>query len=99
MKSIVELITICYTGLQREVLAVNQKTKTLYTLPDIEKYEDIHLLTLSENCAVLEEQVLSLTQTLPDQYRLCIEEYIRMRNDLEFETIKTALRWGKAHYK
>ena len=71
----------------------------LYRLPGIEKYEDIHLLTLSENCAMLEEQVLKLIQSLPKQSRLIVEEYIQTRNDLEFETFKTALRWGKTHYK
>lgn len=71
----------------------------LYRLPDIEKYEDIHLLKLSENCAVLEEQVCTIAKTLPDGKRQVIEEYISTRNDLEVETIKTALRWGKEHYK
>lgn len=28
-----------------------------------------------------------------------IEAYISTRNDLEVETVKTALRWKKKHYK
>ena len=71
----------------------------LYKLPDIEKYEDLHLLTLSENCATLEEQIYKLAKTLPPKDRHIIEAYINMRNDLEVETFKTALRWGKQHYK
>ena len=78
---------------------MEEKIKDLYRLPDIDKYEDIHLLTLSENCAMLEDQVRKLIQTLPEQNRLLIEDYIRTRDDLEFETFKTALRWGKLHYK
>ena len=78
---------------------MDHKIIDLYKLPDIDKYEDIHLLTLSENCAMLEEKVLALSQTLPEQSRLLIEDYIHTRNDLEFETYKTALRWGKTHYK
>ena len=71
----------------------------LYKLPNLEKYEDVDLLSLSETCAVLEEQVYNIIQTLPEQSRLVIEDYIRTRDDLEFETFKTALRWGKTHYK
>ena len=78
---------------------MEEKIKDLYRLPDIDKYEDIHLLTLSENCAMLEDQVRKLIQTLPEQNRLLIEDYIRTRDDLELETFKTALRWGKTHYK
>ena len=71
----------------------------LYMLPDIEKYEDIHLLTLSEHCAILEEQVYVIANALPEKNRQVIESYISARNDLEAETFKTALRWGKQHYK
>ena len=71
----------------------------LYKLPRIGDYEDINLLALSETCAMLEEQVYSIIQTLPEQSRLIIDDYIRTRDDLEFETFKTALRWGKLHYK
>lgn len=71
----------------------------IYKLPDIEKYEDIHLLTLGEHCAVLEDRVCAIAKTLPDEQRQIIEAYISMRDDLEVESIKTALRWGKRHYK
>ena len=71
----------------------------LYRLPDIDKYEDVHLLTLSESCSTLEEKVYEIAKSLPDQKRRIIEAYISTRNDLEVETFKTALRWGKKHYK
>ena len=71
----------------------------LYRLPDIENYEDIHLLTLSQNCDALEERVYAIAKSLPDQNRETIEAYICARNDLEVETVKTALRWGKRHYR
>ena len=70
----------------------------LYHLPDIEQYTDLHLLALSENCSALEEQVYQIANALPDKQRQIIEAYISTRNDLEVETVKTALRWGKAHY-
>lgn len=75
------------------------KVEDLYKLPDIGKYEDVHLLTLSENCAALEEQVHIIAQALPKPKRYIIEAYISARNDLEVETVKTALRWGKQNDK
>lgn len=70
----------------------------LYHLPDIEQYTDLHLLALSDDCSVLEEQVIQIAKSLPEKQRQIIDAYISIRNDLEFETVKTALRWGKAHY-
>lgn len=78
---------------------MDERIKDLYHLPDIGKYEDINLLTLSNECAVLEEGVFSIANALPEKERGIIEAYISARNDLEFETYKTALRWGKQHYK
>ena len=70
-----------------------------YRIPDIAEYEDICLQTLRENCGVLEERVNDIMMGLSDYDRHIIESYIDMRNELEFETVKTALRWGKRHYK
>ncbi len=75
------------------------KVSNLYKLPDIEKYEDLCLLTLSERCAALEEQVYKIAKDLPGKKRMIIEDYISTRSDLELETVKTSLRWGKRHYK
>jgi len=78
---------------------MDKRIVDLYKLPNIEKYEDIHLLTLSESCARLEEQVYEIAKHLTNKNRKIIETYISTRNDLEIETFKTALRWGKQHYK
>lgn len=73
--------------------------KDLYLLPDINKYEDLHLLTLSSECAVLEEKVYALVNDLPKNKRDIIEAYISLRNDLELETCKAAMRWAKKNLK
>ena len=78
---------------------MNERIIDLYRLPNISEYEDIHLMTLSEQCAMLEDRVYTIANTLPEKQRRIIEEYINARNDLEVESIKTALRWGKRHYK
>ena len=75
---------------------MNKQLLDIYNLPNINEYEDISLLSLSESCAVLEEQVRAIAHTLPETERQIIEAYISTRNNLEVETVKTALRWGKS---
>lgn len=70
-----------------------------YNLPNIEKYESICLQTLSEQCNAYEEKVCAIMSHLSDQDRQILQIYIDLRNDLEIETFKTALRRGKQHYK
>ena len=70
----------------------------LYRLPNIGEYEDVSLQSLGEACAKLEEQLYMIANTLPEKERQIIHAYISIRNDLEVETVKTALRWGKRHY-
>ena len=69
----------------------------LYQLPNITEYEDVHLLTLWENCVSLEEQLEAVKDRMSDYDRQLLECYINMRNDLEQETVKAAIRWGKQH--
>ena len=89
-----------YNGIQRKGMRIMDGQITdLYKLPNIKEYEDIHLLTLSEHCAVLEGKVYAIANDLSDEKRYIIESYISTRNDLEVETVKVALRWGKKHYQ
>ena len=76
---------------------MNNTTLDFYQMPTIGDYEDLHLLTLSENCARLEEQLRAMAETLPEHQRQLIADYIGARDDLEVETFKAALRWGKRH--
>ncbi len=78
---------------------MNESVSDLYTAPDIDEYQDLNLLDLSEHCAALEAQLYTIANSLPPSKRQIIENYISTRNDLETETVKTALRWGKRHYK
>ena len=78
---------------------MNGLIKDLYRLPNVGRFEDIDLQMLSEHCAVLEDQLQVIARNLPDKERGIVEAYIYARNDLEVETFKTALRWGKQHYK
>ena len=94
-----ELITILYNKSQKGVKFVDERLVDFYHLSEIETFEDVHLQTLRENCAVLEESVRDMLQRLPDADCQILEAYMDMRDELEFQTVKTALRWGKKHYK
>lgn len=78
---------------------MNDAISDLYTLPNIDTYQDLNLLDLSEYCAALETQVYAIAKSLPVNEQRIILAYISTRDDLETETIKTALRWGKRHYR
>ena len=78
---------------------MDDRLRELYRVPNRKEYENLHLETLRENCAVLEERGLAIARILPEQKLQVIEEYIHSRDDLEVETVKMALRWGKQHYK
>ena len=80
-------------------IRMDDRIKALYAIPNIADYEDVCLQELRENCSALETQVAELVQQLPQHDRCVIEAYLDIRDELEFQTIKTALRWGKRHYK
>lgn len=71
----------------------------LYCVPNVEEYEDLHLMTLREQCLALEEKLEKVMEGMPWDDRQILESYLDMRNELEFQSVKAALRWGKRHYK
>lgn len=73
--------------------------KDLCNAVDIEKASDLDLLALSEQCAILEEQVYAMLDRLPVRNQELLRDYIDTRNDLECESLKAALRWGMHHPK
>lgn len=77
---------------------MHKDVSNLYTIPNIDNYQDLRLQDLSEHCAALEAKVYAIAKCLPDKERQLLESYIHTRDDLEIESIKAALRWGKQHY-
>ena len=73
--------------------------KDLCHAVDIDKVTDLDLLTLSEQCAVLEDRVYAIADRLSVADQELLRDYIDTRNDLECEAIKAALRWGMRHSK
>ena len=70
---------------------MNGKLRDLYEFPD---GMDPALMELTEYCAVLEERVLQLAQSLSEEDRAFLEAWIDVRDELEFQTVKKALRIG-----
>ena len=71
----------------------------LYCLPDIQDYEDVDLLALRKACTEMEEKLGSVMKRIPEKDAQLLRCYMQMRDLLEYETVKTALRWGKRNYK
>ena len=74
---------------------MDERLNDLYTVPERVVPQDIDLLDLSEQCARLEQQVRSIAQTLPAKQRQVIEAFLELRDELEFQSVKTAMRYGK----
>lgn len=77
---------------------MRQTVSDLDRMPAIDQYEEVCLLTLSEECMRLEEKLREIAEAMPEKERQYILAYIDARDDLEVETTKAALRWGKRHY-
>lgn len=78
---------------------MDNRLAALYHIPNIADYEDVCLQTLREHCASLENRLQELSERLSEHDRQIIEAYLDIRDELEFQCVKTALRWGKRHYK
>ena len=74
---------------------MDSRLKNLYTIPEQVVEQDIYLLDLSEQCAVLEERVRNLARTLPPEQRSLLEDYLFLRDELEFQSVKVAMQFGK----
>lgn len=67
----------------------------LYPLADRELQGQIYLQDLSEQCAHLELQVLKIMQKLPPSERQILQAYIDLRNELEFQSVKIAMKLAR----
>ena len=52
-------------------------------------------MDLAEECAHMEERVRALMSRLPDSDRELLQGYLEIRDDLEYQSVKTALRFSK----
>lgn len=74
---------------------MNVSIRDLYGMPSVSEYDDICLQSLRENCLVLEERLRELIERLSDCDRQLIEAYLDIREELELQTVKILLQWGK----
>lgn len=71
------------------------RLRDLYALPDDGNQQEIYLQDLSLQCAHLEERVRHSMESMPISQRQLLEDYIAVRDELEFQSVKRALRFGK----
>lgn len=92
------MLYLDYTFLKENIILKNYM-KDLCNAVDIDKVTNLDLLSLSEECAVLEERVYAMLGRLSPSDQDVLNDYIKTRNDLEYEALQAALRWGMAHPK
>lgn len=73
--------------------------ESFYPSPEAEESQQVYLQDLGYQCAVLEEELRTVAETLPAAQRAVIEEYIAFRDTLEVESIRAAIRFGERQAK
>ncbi len=71
---------------------MNDVLRDLYEIPEHIVQQDIYLLDLREQCCRAERRVQDIMEGLSDTQRHILEEYIYLRDELEFQSVKQALR-------
>ena len=74
---------------------MDDRLHDLSSIPESVLPQDIYLLDLSEQCTLLEMQVRSIAMTLPGKQRKIIEAFLDMRDELEYQSVKVAMQYGK----
>ncbi len=67
----------------------------LYQFPREPTQEDIYLEDLAAQCSHLENRVLCIADSLSPNDRAALEAYIAVRDELEYQSVKRALKIGK----
>lgn len=74
---------------------MDNRLQDLYHIPDHILPQDLYLLDLSEQCARLELRVRSIAQSLPPEQRQLLEDFLDLRDEMEFQSVKVAMQYGK----
>ena len=74
---------------------MDKRLADLYQIPEYVLPQDIYLLDLSEQCAYLEERVRAIIGRMPLKERQVLEAYLDIRDELEFQSVKVAMQFGK----
>ena len=74
---------------------MDNRLTDLYHLPDPYGEQNLYLLELRAECARLEDALLDAAEGLPEHAQMLLQGYIAARDELEFQSVKVALRFGK----
>ena len=74
---------------------MDRRLSDLYTLADPQEQQDLYLLELRDHCARLENQLLEAAEQQSFEWQMMIEGYIAVRDELDFQSVKAALRFAK----
>ena len=74
---------------------MGSRMKDLYDFPESIDEQDIYIQDLAEQCAVLAGRVQEMMESLPEEKRQLLEAYIEAMDELEFQSVKKAMRFGR----
>ena len=74
---------------------MDERLADLYHIPEYVLPQDLYLVDLSEQCARMEERVRDIASRLPPKEKQIIEAFLDIRDELEFQSVKVAMQFGK----
>ncbi len=74
---------------------MNERLYDIYRIPKQSSPQDLYLLDLAEQCAHLEIRVHKLMEGLTESDRETLKSYLDIRDELEYQSVKTALKFSK----
>ena len=74
---------------------MDERLADLYHIPEYVLPQDLYLVDLSEQCARMEERVRNIASRLPPKEKQIIEAFLDIRDELEFQSVKVAMQFGK----
>ena len=76
-------------------MKMNERLYDLYHIPSHILPQEVYLMDLAEQCANLEAHVRELAVKLSARDRKMLVGYLELRDELEYQSVKTALRFSK----
>ena len=74
---------------------MEDRLRDLYSSSYASDPQEIYLEDLAVHCAHVEERLRAIMPSMPEKQRQIVEEYMSLRNELEFYTVKRALHFSK----
>lgn len=78
---------------------MDDRLKDLYQIPKQVLEQEIYIEDLAEQCSVYETRIRQIIEKLSTDDKEIVETYLDLRDELEIQTVKIAMRFAKGHLR